>query len=353
MDAGAEYGGPRPRGQDPFRASPDIEVTVETPGQFEGLSAVASPAPRRGMDAPAPSWREYLGTAGLSKLLVLAGLLGWMYSDHLYRLYRWWLQPDWSHGFLIPLFSLYVVHLKRRELMADAGRGSVWGFVLMAMSTVVYIAAVYMKVGYPQPLSIVSMIAGMVLFLRGWRTLWLTLFPIAFLILAMPPPERMYRALTQPLQQFAALLSTAALNLFPGAEVERSGVNISYWVEGHGSGTFTVAGACSGMRSLMAFVAMGLAMAYFSPRPMWHRIATAAIVVPVALFCNVLRVIATGCLQMYGHESLSMGTAHTTLGLATFGLGFVLFMIWLWVLDHLVVEESPGNEAASATGART
>jgi len=282
-----------------------------------------------------PGWWDSLGPVGVAKAMVLAALLGWMYWDHLKRLYSYWLMPDWSHGFLIPLFCLYTVHLKREQLLLSANAGSPWGLVLMVLSSVAYTFAIVARIGYPQPLSIISMIAGMVLLTCGWRALWLTLFPIGFLALAMPPPDRLYRAITQPLQQGAAAISTAVLNCFPRADVERQGVNISYWVTGRPPGTFTVAGACSGMRSLMAFIALGLAMAYFTPRPLWHRITMACVVVPVAFFRNVVRVIVTGALQMYGETDLAAGTPHTVLGLVTFALGFTIFIGILWVLDHL------------------
>jgi exosortase len=307
----------------------------------------AAPAVRRRVEEVVPGWLDYLGPSGAARILVLAGLLGWMYWDHLARLYHYWLQPDWSHGFLIPLFTLYLVNLKRARLMSLPHRGSLWGAVAMVLSTFIYVAAIVAKVGYPQPLSIISMICGIVLLLCGWRTLWQTLFPIAFLALAMPPPDRIYRAVTQPLQQGAAALATFVLNALPGADVERDGINISCWVAGVGPRDFTVAGACSGMRSLMAFVALGLAMAYFTPRPAWHRVTMALAVVPVALLCNVIRVIVTGTFMMYGYGDLASGTPHMILGLLTFGLGFAIYFGVLWMLDHLFVEgEGPPGGAA-------
>ena len=90
--------------------------------------------------------------------------------------------------------------------------------------------------------------------------------------------------------------------------------------------------------------------AYFTPRPTWHRILMAVLVVPVALFCNVLRVIITGGFSMYGHGELASGTPHTVLGLAMFGLGFAIYMGILWVLDHLFVE-SPKDGATDIAGA--
>lgn len=298
-------------------------------------------SPRGGVERP-PSWGEYLGASGLVRVAVLAGLLGWIYWDHILRLVKYWQEPDWSHGFLIAPFCLWVVHSKRAELFKSGNRGSLWGAGLMLFSTAAYVVAIRAKIGYPQPLSIITMIAGVVLLMCGWRTLWLTLFPIGFLALGMPPPERLYRAFTQPLQQFAAFVSAIVLNMFPGAEVERSGVNISYWMKGGEQGMFAVAGACSGMRSLMAFVALGLMTAYFTPRPMWQRLVMAVSVVPVALFCNVLRVIGSGAFQMYGHRDLAEGTPHALLGMFTFALGFAIYMGILWVLDHVYVD-GPGE----------
>jgi exosortase len=141
------------------------------------------------------------------KILVLAGLFGWLYSSHMARLFSFWLRPDWSHGFLIPLFSLYLIHNKRDELLLGEHRGSVWGAVVMILSVLAYTGSIMMKIGYPQPLTMVGVIAGIVLLVRGWRTLWIALFPMGFLILAMPPPERLYRAVTQPLQKAAAALA--------------------------------------------------------------------------------------------------------------------------------------------------
>jgi exosortase len=300
-----------------------------------------SAEPKRGAQlGVAPGWWEALGPIGVAKITVIVALVSWFYGDHFYRLYRVWLQPDWSHGFLVPVFCLYLVHMRRAELLSGDHVGSLWGLAVMLFAVAMYAASIYAKYGYPQPLSILVMIVGTVLLIRGWRTLWLTAFPIAFLFLAIPPPVRLYRHFSQPLQQFAAAVSASLLNALPGVvEVERAGINLAFYMEGGHEGTFTVAGACSGMRSLMAFVALGLAMAYLGRRPLWHRIVLCVCVVPVAVCCNILRVIITGSLQMYGHEELAGGSSHAILGLLMFALGFTVYLAVLWALDHVFVEE--------------
>ncbi len=290
-------------------------------------------------DVP-PSWHASLGTRGLLKLALVVGLVIWLYWEQLVRFFLYWQQPDWSHGFLIPVFCIYLVHNRRRELLEGPHRGSVIGLFAVVASIAVYFLSIFYKVGYTQALSILGVIGGLVLMIRGWRSFYVTAFPIAFIFLAIPPPTRYYRDFTQPLQKFAATIAELVLRLFPGViDIVRSGgVNISYAMDSGASGAFTVAGACSGMRSLMAFVALGLAAAYMTPRPAWHRVLMAVCVVPVALSCNILRVIITGSLQMYGYPELATGTPHTILGLVMFAIGFGAYSGILWVLDNLVVD---------------
>jgi exosortase len=330
----------------------EAEATMSQPHTPESSARPAAveyaPAPR----ARDVGWLEYLGTVGIAKIAVLAGVLVWFYLDHIKRMSKVWQQPDWSHGYLVPVFALYLIHQNRKKLLDDRHEGSLAGLALILFSLAVYVVAVYMKIGYPQPLTIVFVIAGLVLLLRGWETLKLTWFPLAFLFLAIPPPERLYREITQPLQQLAALVAKYILTLFPGVrEIERAGFNIAYYMENGREGTFAVAGACSGMRSLMAFVAIGLAVAYLTPRPIWHRLMLAACVIPVALFCNIARVIITGSLQMYDRGNLATGTPHTILGLAMFGIGFAIYMGIIWMLDHIFIEDDGADNASPSAGA--
>ena len=315
--------------------------------------AAATPPPssrRKQATAPPPSLIEILGPSGLTRFALLAAALLWVYWYQVVRMvYYWTNNADWSHGFLIPLFCIYFVHSRRGALATTPVRPSWLGLPVVVGALAIYLYSIRLKIGYPQALSIVVAIGGLVLLNCGWRVLWRTAFPIAFLVLALPPPEYIYRAITQPLQQVAAFAGEHILRFLPNIIVERNGINIAFDNIATGrSGFFTVAGACSGMRSLMAFVALGLAMAYFAPRPMWHRIVMAAIVVPVALFCNVIRVVVTGGLHIYGKEDWAKGTPHSALGIVTFALGFAIYFGVLYVLDHLYVaaDDDAGGVAA-------
>jgi exosortase len=189
-------------------------------------------------------------------------------------------------------------------------------------------------------------LAGYLLALGGWGVLRHTWFPIAFLLCAIPLPQRVYFQLTFPLRRLASHASAAFLNLLPDVETEVQGVVIDY-MHGGRSSSLNVEEACSGMRMMMAFCTLGLAMAYLGDRPLWHRAVMVACCVPIAVLCNTIRVCATGVLHVYGMEDLSQGTAHELLGLAMLPIALGLFALVGFVLRNLFVEE-PGDAASPA-----
>lgn len=305
--------------------------------------------------AAEPPWSEVIGPRGRIQLALLTLLIGWLYWDQLARMVQLWSEGlDWSHGFLILPFCAYCLHTRRAALARVTARPAWSGLLLLLVGIGVYAYSIRARYGYPQPVSMLVVIAGAVLLTGGWGLLRHTLFPIGFLLLAIPPPDRRYREFTQHLQQAAAWIAEHLLRYLPKLVIERNGFSLTAISDTDGRilATFTVAGACSGMRSLLAFMAIGLAMAYLTPRPTWHRLSMALIVFPVALLCNVLRVLATGTLMIYQLGDMAQGTPHMVLGLMTFGLGIAFYTGFLYVLDHLFVDEAPapatpGGDAAA------
>lgn len=300
-----------------------------------------------------PDWADIIGTRGAVQSGIIAVLILWLYWDQVYRLVWFWRSElDWSHGFLIVPFSLYLIH-QNRDRIAEAPLRPNWsGAVLMLAGVVAYTFCVRNKVVYPQAMTMLVVIAGAVALMCGWQILRLTAFPMAFLILAMPPPERYYRGITQPLQQFAAGISELALGLLPGVTIMRNGINLSALdASGNQLAQFTVAGACSGMRSVLAFITLGMMMAFLTPRPIWHRAVMVLIVLPVALFCNCIRVVVTGLLLIYDWSDLASGTAHSLLGIGTFALGILIYSFVLYLLDHLFVDESEAGSTPAGASA--
>lgn len=269
---------------------------------------------------------------------------------------KWSSDLNWQHGFIIPLFSLYLIYARREELLA-AGRRTCWaGLLIMFVCLIGEMLAVYPIRNYwLRDLSMIGILFGLVLFLAGPGVIRVTWVPILFLIFAMPLPGRVYQGISLPLQNLAArgaawLMRLAGIHITSTASalqlISRSGVPRD----------LTVAEACSGMRLLMAFPALGVAIAYLDIRPVWQRIILVAAAVPIAIFCNVIRVVITCWMYYIDRQELGQELMHTITGLLMLVPAFLLLWLLGWVLKKLVVEVDdeparPGpTESVSTSG---
>ena len=302
-------------------------------------------------------------------MAIVAGALCLVFRHELRRIVGLWLSdPSWSHGFLIPLFSLYFINQKRAAILglehvrdplaeflagrrpprlgAGQTRPNYLGLVLLLVMLAFYVFNVVSPAGYAyfRPLSLIGALAAVVLFLGGWRLLTQTWLPIAFLVFAVPLPRRYYVGLTMPMRELAATVATVLLNLVAGLEARCSGVVIDIVDQGrHLEPPLDVAEACSGMRLLMAFLALGVAMAYLHERPWWQRLVLLASTVPIAIFCNIVRVTVTGFIYVLAAPKYTQGIYHDTLGLAMLPLAFGLYGCLAWFMASLFVEEGQGQ----------
>ena len=175
-----------------------------------------------------------------------------------------------------------------------------------------------------------------VLFLGGWRFVRYTWLPIFFLVFAIPLPERFYRSITIPMRQWAATIASGLLNLVQGLESTAHGVVIDVIYKGQRlEPSLDVAEACSGMRLLVAFLALGVAMAYLHYRPFWQRLILLVMTVPIAIFCNIVRVTATGFIYVLIGPKYAQGIYHDMLGFGMLPLAFLLYGSLGWFLSSL------------------
>ena len=317
-----------------------------------------------GVSEPDRAWSE-LGRHTFAKILILGGLLGILFRTEIRGMVHLWMtDPSWSHGFLIPFFSLYFVNQKKREILGlkyvrdpmldllggrrpprlgpDQTRANYLGLLLLLLVLAIYVFNVVSPAGYAYLRSI-SMIAAawaVVLFLGGWRLLRYTWLPILFFAFAIPLPRRYYVGLTMPMRHISAAVATALLNAVPDLEATASGVIIEVIYKGQRlEPALDVAEACSGMRLLMAFLALGVAMAYVHERPLWQRVVLVLSTVPIAIFCNVVRVTITGFIYVLVGQEYTQGIYHDMLGLAMLPLAFALYGLLAWFMASLFVDE--------------
>ena len=382
--------------------------------------------------APAPAWREIFTPAALLRLAVLAGLLVALHFKLLEVMALKWRDPNWAHGYIIPLFSLYLLYSRREELFAAVGRARdgaerspartkrhillaavigaavfgliarllvpqfaplvwkfrpklcvcVWGAIggvagpflaplvrrlsgripnfirrpVLALSPrgdlagvaglalmLLCLAAEVLSVlwihnWWLAQVAMVGLLFGLVLYLAGPGVIRVTWLPILFLLFAMPIPDLVYARVAVPLQNLAAKGAVVALRV-AGVDIYSTASNLQLISrEGHTHG-LTVAEACSGMRMLMAFLALGVAMAYLDDKPVWQRAILVVLAVPIAVFCNVLRVSITCWMFYIDKPELGQDFMHTFTGILMLIPAFLLLWALAWILRNLFVAD--------------
>jgi len=263
--------------------------------------------------------------------------------------HAWVFQPDWNHGPLIPLFSAYLVYERWQWIRRSPVRYAWSGIVVLLAGLGMYLWSLSGKLlfAYAEPLSMMITLLGIIVLLCGWPVLRHAWLPWMYLFFAIPIPQRIYFALTDPLRRMAATVAATVLDVLPGValEVHRVGSNLEYNYRGS-TGVIGVADACSGMRSTVTLCALGVAVAFMSDRPRWQRIVLVLSCVPIATFCNFIRVTVTCWLHVFVDPKYASGQYHMMLGLLVILLAFGIFSGLGWVLNQLVVEE-PETDAAA------
>ncbi len=308
-----------------------------------------SPTPEKtevGAPLQKQGWRE-LGLHNYIKILIIGGVFYYLFRDEIGTIvHKWLTDSSWSHGFLIPLFSLYFINQKKEEVLRSVHNNELRPNYLGLFFLICGISFYFFNIispsgyGYFRVISAIAVLGAIALFLGGWRLVRYTWLPIGFIVFAVPLPQRFYVGLTMPMRKLAATIATALLNLAPQMEATASGVVIDMFYKGqHLEPSLDVAEACSGMRLLMAFLALGVAMAYLHYRPTWQRIILLASTIPIAILCNIVRVTVTGFIYVLLHPKYTQGIYHDMLGLAMLPLAFGLYGFLAWFMSGLLIEE--------------
>src|SRR5438105_257381 len=272
----------------------------------------------------AEPWKARLQVHGWSivHVVLLAGAFGYLYASVLPALVAdWGNDPDYSHGFLIPVLSGYFLWERRHALAQFPVQPSPVGFLVMLLGITMLLLGQVGAELFLMRVSLVVLIAGLVLYHGGWRYLKGMAFPIVFLLFMIPWPALILNALTLPLQLLAARLSTSSLQLM-NLPVYREG-NVIFLPHA----TLEVVEACSGIRSLVSLLALAMALAYMTQPHVWKMTVLVVSALPIAIIANALRIWGTGVLaQVYGAQAAE-GFYHTFAGWLVFIVAFVLLAV--------------------------
>ncbi len=287
------------------------------------MSAPAGNSVFVGDAAPSPkaSFTQGLKAIGWQGFL-LVGVVTALYAPILARLVaQWYNDADYSHGFLVPLLSGYLIWRKRDELAKVASRPSAWGMVVVLFSLgVLFLGSLGAELFLSRS-SLIGVICGLVIYFGGWARLRAIAFPIAFLFFAIPLPNIIYNEIVFPLQFIASSFATRTLeilNIFPvlreGNVLIMPGMKLE------------VVDACSGIRSLMSLLALAAGYGYLAERSNVVRWFLFLAMVPLAIISNGTRVMITALMTYYIGPQAAQGFMHEFSGWVIFLVATILFL---------------------------
>lgn len=243
----------------------------------------------------------------------------------------WSTDDNYSHGFLVVPVAFYLAWERRDLLRAAPARPSLLGLVVVLGSLAVLGAGTLGAELFLTRVALIGVLGGVLLFVWGWAHLRLLAFPIAFLLLMVPLPAILFNQIALPLQLLASRVGEVGLRAV-GVPVLREG-NVMLLA----STTLEVAEACSGIRSLVSLLTLGIVYGYFMDSRIWVRWLLAVATVPIAVFTNGLRVAGTGVAAHYYGPQAAEGFLHSFSG----WLVFVSAMALLFALREVLNKLSP------------
>ncbi len=271
---------------------------------------------------------EKFQVSTFAQIGLLALVFAWLFQNTLSELIADWSTNDnYSHGFLIPFISGYMIWQKRDRLAEAPKRTNFWALGLVGAGVLFHLAGNVGAELFIMRFSLVVMVAGLVGYLFGLRVLREVAVPVAYLIFMIPLPAIIWNKIAFPLQLFAAKLTADVVRLI-GISILREG-NILHLA----NTSLEVVDACSGLRSLTSLLALAAAFAYISPLRNWSKWILFLSAVPIAVFVNIVRLTATAVMAHHIGEEAAQGFLHDMSGMLVFGLAFVLVFAFSAILS--------------------
>lgn len=253
---------------------------------------------------------------------VVLFLLATLYFSVFVKLvHDWYVLPDFSHGFLVALFAVYLLWTKRALLLEGTVCPTWGGLFLLIFGLLLLLLGALGAELFLTRISGIFVVVGTVWLLAGGG-LALKLLPCcSLLLLAIPIPQVLFFQVTSPLQHLAASLATCMLQV-ARVPVLQDGNLIRL-----PSITLEVAEACSGIRSLFSLCTVAVLYSYFAENQPSTRVVLVLCSIPIAVISNALRILGTGLLVQYRGAKVALGFFHEFSGLLIFMLAVAMLMV--------------------------
>ena len=262
-----------------------------------------------------------VGTGMFARIAILGGLFLYAYYPVISGLVADWLaHREYSHAFLVPVLSMYLLWKRRRNLSA-LGTPSLVGLGVLGIGLAALWLGSLSGEDIIQRLSLPLTLFGLVYFTTAWRTARVCLFPFCYLLLMIPVPFPLYKTMAIQLRLFdAALVSSWASTL--GVPVLLDGYLLHL-----PRITLEVADSCSGTLSILALVALGTFYISELDLPFVRKAVLWIVMIPISVLANVIRILIVVLFVHYSGNWVLETTFHQLTGMVNFVFGFTMVMI--------------------------
>jgi len=280
---------------------------------------------------------------GASQFLIAAIVVTafiWDYWPTIVVLMRIWREDrNYSGGVVVPIIALWLLWRERTSLHQCRQEPCWWGIVLLLLGHAAQIFGITFLYGSIERYSLVLTIAGTVLLIAGWQVFYRTRWILIFLFLMMPLPARIHEMVSNPLQTQATAGAVFFLELF-GEMVVREG-NVIVLNDDIMLG---FAEACSGLSMLTAFIIVASVFVFIIKCPWWQKFILLISSVPVAIACNLIRLVVTAELYQFTSQATAEKFFHDFAGLLMVPLAVLILVGEFALLNVLVSQEADASQ---------
>ena len=252
--------------------------------------------------------------------------LYFLFEEGILHAVQKWDSPEYSHAYLIPIISLFIIWQKSNELAKVKLPGSWLGVAIVIAGLFFWflgeLSTLYVIIKY----ALLVVIFGLVLSFSGTKQMRFYFVAVALLFFTIPLPNFIYNNLSSYLQLISSAIGVEVIRLF----------GISVYLEGNvidlGNYKLQVVEACNGLRYLFPLVTLGVIAAYFYQDSFWKKCVVVASTLPITILMNSIRIGVIGVLVEYWGIAMAEGFLHDFEGWVIFMCCFAILLIEMWLL---------------------
>jgi exosortase D (VPLPA-CTERM-specific) len=282
-------------------------------------------------------WRT--SALGWALILITALAIAFLFFDGLELMVSYWSnREEYSHGFLIPVITLYLIWQRSDQIRELSFTGSWLAIPVVAAGLFLYflgeLSTVYTIIQY----AFLVVLYGLVWALVGTRVFKIIAIPLLLLVFMVPFPNFIYNNLSSKLQLISSEIGVAVIRLF----------GISVFLEGNvidlGSYKLQVVEACNGLRYLFPLMTLGFIVAYFYHAALWKRVVIFLSTMPITILMNSFRIGVIGVMVDNWGQGMAEGFLHDFEGWVIFMACFGILFFEMWLLMRITNDRRPLKE---------